>query len=100
MEGRWARLAVRAQRLGALDYAKRPSRDRDWLAKEALILRDLERTVIADAFKSAMPAPRVDIKSLHIKVLELEAPWLAAKADGPSQEDLIEMYNEVIGEDG
>ena len=53
MEGRWAVLATRAQRTGALDFAKLTGRGVDRV-KEHLILNDIEREIGGELHKTLM----------------------------------------------
>jgi hypothetical protein len=50
LDGRWAVLATRAARTGAIDYAKTTRDDIFSIMRESLILRDVKREMLTNSF--------------------------------------------------
>ena len=110
MEGRWARLAVRAQREGVLDYREYTPGDDQWLMREHLLLSDLETSLVAQhqslLLTTCEPEYRTEV---YDRLIQLNTPWLrpeqapdppAASGAPSTVDDLIGMYREVIGPEG
>ena len=94
MEGRWAFLAVRAHRTGALDYSKITREDDASLYKEALILADIEKETYSRFFlELSKITPDANKAGMFFKdALGLEMPWEGETINKPEIQRLTELY--------
>ena len=95
MEGRWAVLAVRAARLGALDYSEISRNDPGSLDRETLILSDIERCMTAEFFRTmALGEPdRAKRSGYILDALTEEMPWEVPKK-GQTTNRLVDLWHQ------
>jgi len=98
LEGRWATLAVRAQRTGVLDYRTYEQADSKWLLKEQLLLNDIENSVMAEHCRVLLPILDPDQRlDLFDQILGYELPWLLKGiTEGNSADHLIAQYKDAM----
>ena len=108
MEGRWAVLAVRAHRTGALDYSRETGQTE--LLRERMVHLDEHRELYMDVHKTVMQfflqagmknGADMAHDSLQ-RYLSVAAPWDMPKVDDKAAvekvKNLAEYYEKVMGE--
>ena len=96
MEGRWAVLALRAARLGALDFKHITRNEPSSIRKEYLILDSMENSLNADYLKvlAMGETDRPKRAELVLDAIREEMPW-AAKKNGNSTKRLADRYKQL-----
>jgi hypothetical protein len=100
LEGRWATLAVRAQRDGVLDYREYESYDEGWAIKETLLFNSLENSLMAEHCRMIIPVLQPDARTdMFERLINYEMPWLLEDmSEASASERLINMYNQLMDE--
>ena len=92
MEGRWATLAVRAQREGILDYSRYRPGDSAWKLRESFLLDSLESSILADQIKALLPIASDPTEAIN-KLAAIETPWLdAERSRRELEKNLVEQW--------
>lgn len=104
MEGRWAKLAVRAHRMGYLDFSQISRYKSRSIIRESIVLKDIEDERSAELFslRAVLTSIIVDDNGAASQAnlgeyLSINFPWLrAGKQEQQTQQSevdrLIEMY--------
>jgi len=99
LEGRWATLAVRAQRDKIIDYRNYVPGDDQWLLREHILLRSVEDSIMADHCRMLIPVLGSEARlELFDKLLKYELPWALEDDDGSggASERMLSMYEQVM----
>lgn len=101
MEGRWAKLAVRAQRDGILDYRTYTPGDANWLLRERILMSSIEDQILVEHSKLIFPGLSGEAQeTIFNSILSYEMPWVAKELSKSNQiKKLIQQYDEEIGID-
>lgn len=102
MEGRWASLAVRAQREGVLDYRERDPRDRSWNLRESLLFDSMENALMSEHCKLMLPMVTDDDarEEMFDRMMTYDMPWVARwlreNETTATESDPMAMYAEAL----
>jgi hypothetical protein len=97
LEGRWAALAIKAQRDGVLDYRNYTPLDASWLMKECILLDSIEDNIMSEHCKILLPNVTHEAKSeLFDNILRHDTPWIAKELTAEANaRRLMQMYKDA-----